>query len=372
MSKGRISTVWTAFTLFAVGCEKRAVEVKDSGKAPGSIMTIDSTGDAGYYVALDLDGDDRFHLVYLDRKGQVLRYVRQQDNSFSADSVDEDCAQCQFAAIRVTDKGEPHVAYYKGSTQILQYAHRGERGWLRETIEWGQNTGMGVSLLFDDQQALHAVYYSGDGYLKHAWRSPPKKGSVEGAWGSERVDRANGTENVLLSFVRQPSGRLAVSYFHWSGPSSELRLATLGEGNKWSTEVVVHENSPGKTSALYFTETGEPRLVFREAMKDRIVMAALGIEGWKAVPLVDRAYNMALTVDSNRNMLLAYEKLSSPDPRKGTLRMARFRDNAWTDFEVDHSPGTGTYLAAGLTAKGRPVIAYFDEGHKSLRLFLGE
>ncbi len=383
------------------GCTDDFVEMGKGGKAPGRIVTVDNSGDAGYYVAMDLDSRDRAHLVYYDKANRSLKYVRHAKAGFSSQVVDATCKKCLYAAILVTGDYEPHIAYYNDSTQTLTYAYRQDGQWKHEGIEWGRGNGMGAQLQLDDNGSLHALYYSGDGYLKHAWRVPNEQAEKEpakprrrrkraaaeqsdesgkpdqpeqpaGIWGNEQVDKANGSEKVSIRFVRQPNGRFAASYFHWSGLDSEVRIAIQGPDDHWTTEVVDHEHNPGKSSALYFGRGGEPKVIYREARKDRLSLAELTIEGWKAQPLVPDAYNMAFDIDGTYNLLLAYERMSGRDPRKGHLRMAWRRDWKWFDYEIDATPGSGTHLAAGLTTGGQPMVAYFAESTKSLKLFIGE
>jgi hypothetical protein len=384
LAVGLLVVIWS-------GCTEQGVKMKLGGKAKGRILTVDNSGDAGHHVDMDLDAQDRVHLVYYDRKNQSLKYVRHTTAGLSTEVVDDTCKRCLYAAIRVTGDFEPHIVYYSDLNQTLTYAYRKDGRWKREAIEWGQGTGMGARLQFDEQQRIHALYYSGDGYLKHAWRVPnqmaaepsvaksarkAKPGPVtevpEGIWGNERVDKANGSEKVSISFIRQANGKFACSYFHWSGLSSEVRVAIQDEEGKWSIDMVAFEHSPGKSSALFFDRQGEPRVVFREALKDRLSMAQLEAEGWVSTPLLADAYNMSLAIDGTYNILVGYERMSGRDPRKGQLRMAWRQDWQWQDFEVDSTAGSGSFLSAGLTAAGRPILAYFEETNKSLRLFLGE
>jgi hypothetical protein len=376
----------------AVSCT-RGVDIKSGGRAKGKTYTVDNSGDAGQYVAMDIDVHDAVHMVYYDKKNQSLKYVRQSPSGFAIDTVDDSCGKCLYCTIKVTGEGEPHVAYYRDVNKTLTYAYRKEGAWKKEPIEWGDGTGMGARLLFDHEWKLHALYYSGDGHLKHAWRvlreegdqpppPPPKpkkeeeKAPVveltEGIWGNERVDKANGSEKVQISFVRQPKGGLAASYFHWSGLNSEVRVAIQGEDGKWSTEVVATEHNPGKSSAIFFTPQGEPRIIFREARKDRLCIAEFTAEGWAVKPLLEDVYNMALASDASGNLLIAYEKMSGPDPRKGHLNAAVRRSGVWINYEVDGSRGAGTHLDTVLTPSGAPIIAYYEERGHSLKLFVGE
>jgi len=376
------------------GCTEPS-PLRDGGKAQGRILTVDNSGDAGLHVAMDLDVEDGIHLVYYDRAKERLQYVRHAAAAgFAADTVDDGCKSCLYASVRVTSPDEPHVLYYSDATQTLTYAYRREGRWRREPVEWGRGTGMGAWLVLDDRQQLHAVYYSGDGYLKHAWRVPnpdagkpppaarprvagkpdpgPPPEPPEGLWGNERVDKANGSEKVQIGVVRQASGKLAVSYLHWSGMSSELRVAIQAEDGTWNTEVAAHENNPGKSSALYFAPDGSPRVIFREALKDRLARGELTAEGWKGTTFVPEAYNMAVAVDASHHLLLAYMRMIGQDVRKGHLRKALKGSKGWADFLVDETPGAGSFVAAGLTSSGRPVVAYYTETSKSLKLFLGK
>jgi hypothetical protein len=376
---------------------KQGVDVKNGGRAKGKIYTVDNSGDAGQYVAMDIDGHDAVHMVYYDKKNQALKYVRQSPSGFAIDTVDDGCGKCLYCTIKVTGAGEPHVVYYRDANKTLTYAYRKEGAWKKEPIEWGDGTGMGARLLFDREWKLHVLYYSGDGHLKHAWRvlreegakpslppkpKKPKKGKegekvevvepTEGIWGKERVDQVNGSEKVQISFVLQPKSGLAASYFHWSGLNSEVRVAIQGEGGKWSTEVVATENNPGKSSALFFTPRSEPRIIFREARLDRLCIAEFTSEGWAVKPLLNGVYNMALASDASGKLLIAYEKMSGPDPRKGHLNVAIRKSGVWTNYEVDGLKGAGTHLDAVSTSSGASVIVYYEERGHSLKLFVGE
>jgi hypothetical protein len=379
---------------FVASCSKGYVSVADKGKATGKTFTVDQSGDAGRYVSLDLDSKNNAHMVYIDKKNKSLKYVRQEGTAFAPEVVDAGCAQCMFASIKVGADDAPHLAYYHGSKKTLLYAYKKEGVWKTEKIEWGEKTGMGAQLLFDKEQNLHALYYSGDGYLKHAWRvlnteaakpkkkkpKPKAKGEKveeppeppEGIWGTERVDKANGSEKVQISLVVQPNGRLAASFFHWSGMTSELRMAMQDANGKWSTEIVSKENNPGKSSAMMIAPNGEAHIIFREARKDRLSIARFSSEGWAQTPLQNKVYNMALASNDSGNLLVAYAEMSGRDPRKGHLCMLLRTGEAWSRYDVDNAKGSGTHLDADLTSDGAPVIAYYEERGKSLKLFIGQ
>ncbi|RME30523.1 MAG: hypothetical protein D6806_00125 [Deltaproteobacteria bacterium] len=366
-------------------CTEKGVEMADGGKARGKLLTVDSSGDAGQYVAMDIDINDNVHLAYYDKKNRQLKYVQWSPRGLATEVIDSACRRCLFATIRATANGEPHVAYYSDSTKTFTYAYRDDDGWHREPIEWGEGNGMGAKLLFDDSWQLHALYYSGDGYLKHAWRVAVKSPAVKckkkkrgecppqpkGLWDNERVDKANGSEHVLISFVKQPDGRLAATYLHWSGLSSELRLAERQPDGTWKKQVITREENPGKASFLFYDEDGNPEIIFRQAMKNRLCLAKQDAQGWKITPLIPDAYNMAVSADAQQNLLVAYEHLAGTNPLHGHLRYALRQAGKWTSFVLDESRGSGTHVAAALTSESAPVIAYYEEKSHSLKLFLG-
>ncbi len=374
----------------AMSCSQKGVKMVKGGKAPGKTVVVDNSGDVGLYVSMDIDVNDRVHMVYYDQKNKQLKYVKQAEAGFASEVVDDACQQCLYACITVTGNAEPHLAYYSSATQTLTYAYRKDGRWKKEPIEWGRGTGMGVRILFDEGNALHALYYAGDGYLKHAWRilrkdAPAKvplrgkkagKNSVaqeltEGVWGSERIDKANGSEKVQISFVRGPQGGLATSYLHWSGLSSELRVAFKQKDGDWESQIVAREQNPGKSSALFFLG-GKPQLLFREALKNRLAQATRADEQWQITPLVKGAHNLSLATEAAGDLLLAFGALSGRDPRKAHLECAVRRSDTWTRYLVDSTAGTGIHLDAALTTQGSMLIAYRDEKARSLKLFIGD
>lgn len=378
-------SILLALTVTLLSCQESGIAMKEGGPAPGKVLTVDNSGDAGQFVSMDIDINDHLHLVYYDKQNQSLKYVQWSRQGLATDVIDDGCRRCLYATIKVSGKGEPHVAYYNDATQTLTYAYRSDQGWKKEPIEWGAGTGMGARLLVDNSYQLHALYYSGDGWLKHAWRvskpvapqaakdSQSKKAQEPaGLWGNERVDKANGSERVQISFVVRPDGRLAASYLHWSGLTSQLRLAEQLPDGKWQTQVVARRDNPGKSSALVYDDRGRPRIIFRQAMKNRLCLAELSGAKWKITSLVPNAYNMALAMDASGDLLLAYEYLAGRDPRKGHLRYALRRAGQWTSYTVDSTPGTGTHLDAVFTSNSLPVIAFYEESSHSLKLYIGK
>jgi hypothetical protein len=264
---------------------------------------------------------------------------------------------------------------------------------------------MGLRLLFDRGGKLHALYYTGDGFLKHAWRVIRKPGEAlpsapkrlrpkpgqettsdgkndgggappleepEGVWGEEQVDKAHGSEKVQISFVLQPNGRLAVSYLDWSAFSHQLKYAVQKEDGSWTTEVVTQTNNPGKSSALFFSEANDPQIIFREALKNRLSLAQLTAKNWKIAPLFGEVYVMGLSVDTSSNLLIAYQRLRGSDPRKGELYLARRTNGEWTNYQIDTTPGSGSFLDIAVTTKSTPIIAYYEESNRRIKLFVGE
>ncbi len=403
---GKILSGWVVVFLVSlgVGCTESGIDLKDGGQAKGAIHVLDGSGDAGQYVALALDKKDQVNLVYYDSKKKELNYQHHTASGITTEVIDATCDKCPYATILVDENGEPHVAYYSSAYQTLVYAYKKDGTWKREPVEWGSGSGMGLRLLFDREGRLHALYYTGDGFLKHAWRVQRKPGEAlpnvpkrqrtkpgqdvsagggkdraapppeepEGVWGDEQVDKAHGSEKVQISFVLQPNGRLAVSYLDWSAFSHQLKYAVQREDGSWTTEVVTQTNNPGKSSALFFSPTNDPQIIFREALKNRLSQATLTAKNWKIIPLFDEVYVMGLVVDPSSNLLIAYQRLRGSDPRKGELFLARRTNGVWTNYQIDDSPGSGSFLDIAVTAKSTPIIAYYEESNHQIKLFVGE
>jgi hypothetical protein len=403
---GKLRSGWVVVSLvsLAVGCTESGIDLKSGGQAKGAIRILDGSGDAGQYVALALDKKDQLNLVCYNSKKKELYYQQHAGSGITTTVVDATCDQCPYATIQVDEKGEPHVAYYSTANQTLMYAYQKEGTWKREPIEWGTGSGMGLRLLFDRDGKLHALYYTGDGFLKHAWRVIRKPGEVlpsapkrlrtkpgqdtasgkagsgaespleepEGVWGEEQVDKAHGSEKVQISFAVQPNGRLAASYLDWSAFSHQLKYAVQREDGSWASEVVTQTNNPGKSSALFFSETNDPQIIFREALKNRLSLAQLTAKNWKITPLFDEVYIMGLSVDPKSNLLIAYQRLRGSDPRKGELYLARRTNGVWTNYTIDDTPGSGSFLDVAVTTKSTPMIAYYEESSRRIKLFVGE
>ena len=365
-------------------CGSTVPALPDGGKAKGKHLSVEAGANVGEFVSLHLDASDIVHLSYYDRSQQALKYARQTENGFSVETVESNCSQCLYSAIKQNAQGEPVVAYYSGTDKMLMLAMKVGQEWKKETIEWGQGTGMGVRLLYDQQGKLHALYYSGDGFLKHAWREQPKpvaaqpaKGQDQppasaGIWGSEQVDRANGSEKVLITLMEQPQGGLVASYLHWSGLSSELKIAYQRKDQGWTCEVVTRENNPGKSSALFVDSGSAPQIIYRESMTNNLVLTRFTQNGWEAKPLCDQAFNMAFATNGKGVLLVAFSRGPGTDVRDGSLSYALFRQGRWARHQVSQSPGSGAYLDVAVSSHGQPIVAYHEEKAKTLQVFIGE
>lgn len=368
-------------------CTEKRIKVAGGGQAKGKIIIVEEKNQAGQYVAMGVDSRDKVHMVYFDKQNQALKYAVEAEDGFSKEFVDKSCKRCLYGAIAVDKDANAHLAYYSDASKTLVYAYKKDGEWQKEPIEWGDGIGMGARLLFDHEGKLHVLYYSRDGYLKHAWKLYPEAISKDGKkisgsektietkdtfWKSERIDKANGSDRVQISFKRQPKDRLAASYFHWSGFDSDLRVAIEGLYDTWTIETVAIEQNPGKSSSLFFTPKGEPRVIFREARKDRLSFAEPTKDGWESKALVENAYNMALASNDKGEILVAYLKMPGTDPRKGKLCSLLYKNGKWTRFDVDAEDGSGTYLDAALTKSAKPLIAYYEDHSQSLKLFVGQ
>ncbi len=382
-------------------CASSVPPLPDGGKAKGKHVSVESGSNVGEFVSLHLDASDAVHLAYYDRTQQALKYARQTENGFAVEVVEANCAKCVFSALELNAQGEPGVAYFNGTDKMLMFAMKVGQEWKKETVEWGAGTGMGIRLLYDQQGKLHALYYSGDGYLKHAWReehkpaenqktpdkaegkAPDKAAGKDkeakpvntgtGLWGAERVDRANGSEKVLITLMeQQPQGGLAASYLHWSGMTSELKIAYQRKDQGWTSEVVTRENNPGKSSALFVDSGSGPQILYRESMTNNLVLTRFSQNGWEAKPLCDQAFNMAFATNGKGLLLLAFSSGSGTDARDATLRLALSRQGSWTLYSLSDTPGSGAYLDAAVSSHGQPIVAYHEESTKSLKVFVGE
>ena len=92
------------------------------GSSWSSPVTLDSSGDLGYYSSLAIDSNDNLHVTYLDSTNDNLEYMTHDGSSWSTpvslDSTDDVGSDSSLA---IDSNDNLHVTYYDYTNENLEY-----------------------------------------------------------------------------------------------------------------------------------------------------------------------------------------------------------------------------------------------------------
>lgn len=91
--------------------------------------TVESAGDAGQYVSIALDSQNKVHLSYC-KAGLLgacdLHYATNKSGTWEIEEVDTDGDVGLYTSIKVSSNDIPHITYYHNGKYDLKYAVKGE------------------------------------------------------------------------------------------------------------------------------------------------------------------------------------------------------------------------------------------------------
>lgn len=155
--------------------------------------TVDSTADAGLYLALAVDGTGHPHLGYYDAALQDLRYAHYDGTSWQVTTVDSagDVGRCVSLALDAA--GRPYLAYYDATHSTLKVAHYNGTSWETTTVGQPGDVGPCLWLALDSDGRPHLAYCDArTGGFDYAYDDGEK-------WASQTVTDAGQVAQVGLA-----------------------------------------------------------------------------------------------------------------------------------------------------------------------------
>jgi hypothetical protein len=125
---------------------------------------VDTTGDAGQFVSLALDGNDQPYISYHQAApAPEVRIAHRDGVGWHVEVVDADGEMGGYNSLALGTDGRPRIAYYVGYPyHHLRYAWRDAVGWHREVAFSGGDVGLYPSLVLDGADQPHISFL---GYL---------------------------------------------------------------------------------------------------------------------------------------------------------------------------------------------------------------
>jgi hypothetical protein len=373
-----LSIVFLSFSLIASlflrpasnasGQNVAPISSSQTGKLGFLIESIDSDGDVGQYVTLQLHPLTHKPIVaYYDADHGDLKYAYNASDGWHTEVVDSDGDVGQYASLALDpSSGYPRIAYFDATLYALKYATWNGTAWLITTVDT-ETAGRYASLALDPVTGYPRVSYQRFGQCLGytAWDGT--------TWYTLTLDCDSGLNGYSTSLKLDPStGYPRISYQRQGWYDGDLMYAALN-GSSWSKQAVVIEGNWGWFSNLVINPTsGFPEIASYYPNINGAFYWRFDGTHWTMSTVENGTTEgfLSLDVDRTANPTRGYPRMTAvARTAKGQyLTYSAWDGSAWQKQTV-YAGSSVSYNALVLhPTSGDPVIAFYDLTHHNLKL----
>jgi hypothetical protein len=332
------------------------------------IQAVDS-GDVGYGPSLILDRDGFAHISYGADYAETLRYAFQDGGGWHIQTVlseTMDVGGGWKTSLALDENGNAHIIYLdrKGELMIgedylynLNYAIREVDGWYIHTVDREGDVGFKASIALDENGYPHISYqyaYESDYYdLRYAFKD-------DIGWHTETVDN-DGQVGLHTSIGLDSDGHPHISYF--DEINSDLKYAYKDETG-WHTQIVDIDGDTSKYDkhiSLSIDSDGYPHISYSHYNLNALKYAYLDASGWQIESLdAGGKYSVAMDMDKYGNPHIGF---ITPNGLEYTYQ----NEEGWQNQMVDTDASHNSFLSMSLDGDGNPHFSYLQNGMLNLK-----
>jgi hypothetical protein len=317
-------------------------------------VEVSAVNHPGYHTAIDLDDQERPHIVYnLENVGD-LYHAYYDGNTWQREEIpgtdDATAAACSLVA---EEDGDLHAAIIEWVTEeTLRYFYNDGTGWQAQVVEgWHGGVGQYTSLELDGDDYPHVTYYDArPGYVERlAYRYQDADG-----WHTDNPIFTPDDTGKYTSLVLDDQGRPYVSGYDldsgnliWAWHTGfgwiEMTRLTFNVDDGWDTCIALDQD-------------GDPYITFYDArFGDLYLMYRDGKENWLDTKLygtdsdnVGRYSSIAF--DSQNTYHVSFY-----DASNDALRYLKQGSAVQT---LDSGPAVGEYTSLAVDSQDHPHVSY--------------
>jgi hypothetical protein len=315
-------------------------------------------------LAMDASGNP--HVSFVDNNAFDFKYGTKSGGVWTFESIapngydpifgDDN----QITSLALDASGNPHIAFWDPTPNLLKYASRTGGTWTIETVDPVDNNGRVATLVIDATDRPHIFYYDQTNlYVKYATK-------VGGVWSTEVVDASGILQPRLQGLAVDSSGNPHVIYLDFN--AGVLKYAKKS-GGVWTSEVVPGPGSfPGSSifSSIAVDGAGNPHLAlsYIDTRALRHVVKSGGVWTSEFVDPGKLVADPSIRISPAGTPCISYKEITI-----GTLNLkyATRTGGTWSSVVVDAPGNVGGASWLAFDASGNAHITYGDRTNLTIK-----
>ena len=313
--------------------------------------TVDSAGDVGYCISIDLDSSGYPHISYMDLADWDLMHAYHDGSGWYSYFVDK-TFWVGDTSLKMDSSNRIHLSYFDYSGGLnYAYSDDGMSWYTDETIDSEGLAGFGTSIALNSSDYPHISYFNDTAKsLKYAYFDGTE-------WHTETVDTS--VYDTVSSIDLDSSEKPHICYYDYY--SQEIRYAHK-DGGIWDIQTVASAAHYAHPS-MALDSAGKPHIAYYDPASRSLNHASPNGMSW-SIETVDAhagpGYRPSIAVDFSDNLHISYIG-------DGNLKYVYHNGSGWHIETVDSSGLCGYHTSLTLDASDNPHIAYLDLTNKSLK-----
>ena len=326
----------------------------------------------GYLTSIAVDAGGNPHIVYFDGTRDDLNYAYFDGAEWHISVIDGEVsgkADNTFTTLIIDPAGNLHVAYTDAINGDLKYAHSSSGAvWEIEPVDTAGEVGAYPAMALDGLNQPYISYGKTVDTISGLYVAFFDEDSV---WTRRELDTTG--EVYFTSVAVASDGEIHIGYLIGSFGVASLRYMT-GSDFIWLRDTVAGPGSLGSFCSIDLGAGETPSIAYiSTAGDDRLNLATRVGDNWTTETVDEASVGLtglfcSLLFDSSNNPRIGFQSIQPGT--SGWQYLARYASRAngsWTVETADSVGVVGFYLDLAIDGSGRPHLSYQDLQHADLK-----
>ncbi|MEC8107162.1 MAG: putative Ig domain-containing protein, partial [Candidatus Thermoplasmatota archaeon] len=289
---------------------------------------IDTASGTGFHSSIAIDSNDGVHISYFDNANDDLKYATCSSGCTTASnwnkvSVDTSGDVGYYTSIAIDSDDAVHISYYDETNSDLKYSTCSSgcataSNWNKVSVETSGKVGYYTSIALDSNDAVHISHFDNtNNDLKYTTCS--SSCTTVSNWNSVDVDSL-GSSVYMMSSVRtgiaiDSNDGVHISYYH---PNKDLKYATCSSGcttaSNWDDVSVDASSNVGYHASIGIDSNDAVHISYFEETKDVLKYATCSsgcstVSNWnnETIDSIGQTgYHTSMAIDANDVIHISY------------------------------------------------------------------